>query len=69
MGNAFNTQVFYNGTSAAASGDTYVTLAQSVTEFVKWRCGTTGSRSPCKPSTGVVSGSGVHPHYDTHAGR
>ena len=34
MGNAFNTQVFYNGTTAAASGDSYVTLAQSVTQFV-----------------------------------
>ena len=33
MANAFNVQPFFNGTSAAASGDTYVTLAQSVSEF------------------------------------
>jgi hypothetical protein len=40
MGDAFNVQTFFNGTSAAASGDTYITLPQSVTEFV---AGTAGS--------------------------
>lgn len=29
----WNATVFYNGTTASASGDTYVTLAQTVTEF------------------------------------
>ena len=34
MGAAFNVQRFYNGTSAAASGDSYVTFAQTLTEYV-----------------------------------
>ena len=36
MGNAFNVQRFYNGTSGGASGDSYVTLAQ-IRDRVLWR--------------------------------
>ena len=55
MANAFNVQPFFNGTSAAASGDTYVTLAQSSTSSRVQR----GSSSTipcecCKPSTAVT---------------
>jgi hypothetical protein len=34
MGNAFNVQRFFNGTSGGASGDSYITLPQSVSEYV-----------------------------------
>ena len=33
MANAFNVQPFFNGTSGGASGDSYVTFAQTLTEF------------------------------------
>ena len=33
MGNAFNVQRFYNGTRGGASGDSYITLPQTVTEY------------------------------------
>ena len=37
MGNAFNVQRFYNGTSGGASGDSYITLAQTVTRVLgRW---------------------------------
>ena len=34
MATSFTTTVYYAGTSGGASGDTYITLPQTVTEYV-----------------------------------